>query len=236
MVGIPSPQMGGRLIFSTEFFSTTSSAITDPNWSILESNASFTENFVATGLQMQITSALSAGAYADHIELKPRRQLSNEPNDVELLCRFTSIAGAGVEQFLELGVRDDGSATGAVRSQNAYFIQVSYNTNVINLDRSQGGVTTVIANVANTWTAASWFLRFVAIGPRFLAKAWATAGPEPRDWQLDFTDTSPNLGNSGFFTLAFFGGNAGNVTWTQDVQEFHIWEIQTPPTHLRRRV
>lgn len=232
--GIPQkPIFGTRLVLSESFFSTTSSPVNDARWEYIRTNAAFTASMISTEcIQFTISAAQSAGGYADMFRLRTRRPTSFPLDNVELLCLFTSIAGGGTEQFMEIGCR--GSGDQGARDSTYMFVEASYMGNQIRLWRSTGGSFSNITNASVSWTAADWYMRFVALGNRFLAKAWAAANPEPTAWDIDTTDTT-NAGIRGGGTVVFGlnGGNSGTTTWTQDVKEFHVWDIGKPVALLR---
>lgn len=208
-------------IFSACWLSSSSSAVNDGLMEYQRTNAGFTAALQPTGLELQITSALSAGGYADRISMRPRHVADWLTADFEVLCKFTSIAGGGVEMFLEIGI--GGESENDSRDSNYNFIEVNYLGNQLRLWRMAAATPTNLQNAAVTWTAAEWAFRWIRIGPRFVARAWATAGPEPADWPIDFVDTTPPVPQAGAIAIALNGGNSGAVTWTQLVKEVTIW-------------
>lgn len=232
---IPKAMFGTRRIFSMGFASGVSSAVNDSLLEYLRTNAGFTVNMTGEVLQFIITDVLSAGAFADGNRVRPRKSVGGV-QDVELLARFTSIAGAGVEQFLEFGIRGD--ETAAARSQNYNWVEIRYLTNQLSIWRMVGGVATDLQDNAFTWTAADYWVRFVAIGPLFRARAWLTTVAEPIDtWHATITDATPQSANNrGYISFGLNGGTSGAVTWTQNVAEVHAWEIGKPEIPILRKL
>lgn len=227
-IGLPPPVFGRRMLHRVVFESSTNSeGTTVVPFSVIESQAGFTETHQAGLMRWSMPSASTAGGYADMILARPLRRDNFSRGGVEALLLFTSIAGAGTEQFLEIGLLGDASET--ARDNDYYLLEVHYNGNQLRLWNRVGGTFNNLTNASVTWTAADWYIRFAILGRRCYGKAWLASNPEPATWDIEWDDTtSLSAMTLGAYHVMMNGGNDGATTFTQDVKEFTVWECSAP--------
>lgn len=165
------------------------------------------------GVMTTVATAYGAGVRAQYIEA---------PAVVDGEATIDVIMGPSkAEQYLVVGLRDNGGNGPGSFPARGYFAEVSWMTNAIQLRKTHDGNTfTLLGSAAvvagGIGTSTTYTLRFRLEGGRVRVKMWPASSTEPIEWTYDYTDPAPYL-TAGRPILTVQNGNAAVArTWVVD--------------------